>query len=81
LEKFFPIIGKLTEIFSNHWKTGEKFFQSLEKSGGVFQPVEKMFPIIGKLGGWRRASGRAGGGGLFISPFAGGLGEWTGFSI
>ena len=37
------------KIFSNHWKTGEKFFQSLEKSGHFFQPLEKKFPIIGKL--------------------------------
>ncbi|MBR3582663.1 MAG: hypothetical protein IKO01_04380 [Kiritimatiellae bacterium] len=39
LEKNFPIIGKtganfptIGKIFSNHWKTAEKFFQSLENS-------------------------------------------------
>jgi hypothetical protein len=49
LETFFPIVGKITNIFSNHWKTGEKFFQSLEKLAGFFQPLETFFPIIGKL--------------------------------
>ncbi len=29
---------------------GEKFFQSLEKMGGFFQPLENFFPIIGKRG-------------------------------
>ena len=29
------------KIFSNHWKTAEKFFQSLEKTGEIFQPLEK----------------------------------------
>jgi hypothetical protein len=38
------------KIFSNHWKTGEKIFQSLEKWGGIFQPLENFFPIIGKNG-------------------------------
>ena len=37
------------KIFSNHWKTAEKFFQSLEKIRPFFQPLEKYFPIIGKL--------------------------------
>jgi hypothetical protein len=32
--------------FSNHWKL---FFQSLENSGQIFQPLEKSFPIIGKF--------------------------------
>ena len=32
--------------FSNHWK---KTFQSLEKTAKIFQPLEKNFPIIGKL--------------------------------
>jgi hypothetical protein len=36
------------KIFSNRWKTAEKFFQSLEKSGRIFQPLENFFPIIGK---------------------------------
>jgi hypothetical protein len=44
--------------FSNHWKTAEKFFQSLEKIGRIFQPLEKYFPIIGKPGGGRRGAGR-----------------------
>jgi peptide/nickel transport system permease protein len=50
----FPTIGK---IFSNHWKTDEIFFQSLEKTGDSsnhwkksFQSLEKKFPIIGKNG-------------------------------
>ena len=38
------------KIFSNRWKTAEKFFQSLEKSDQIFQPLEKSFPIIGKNG-------------------------------
>ncbi|MBR4189769.1 MAG: hypothetical protein IKQ55_07390 [Kiritimatiellae bacterium] len=46
---FFPIIGKCPKIFSNHWKNREKFFQSLEKSAQIFQPLEKKFPIIGKI--------------------------------
>ena len=41
---------KPAKIFSNHWKTAEKFFQSLEKSGKIFQPLETFFPIIGKMG-------------------------------
>ena len=45
-DKSFPTIGN---IFSIHWKTAEKFFQSLEKSAEVFQPLEKNLPIIGKL--------------------------------
>jgi pyruvate formate lyase activating enzyme len=44
--KNFPTIGK---IFSNHWKNAENFFQSLEKPGQIFQPLETFFPIIGKL--------------------------------
>ena len=44
--KTFPTIGN---IFSIHWKTPEKFFQSLEKSARIFQPLEKNFPIIGKI--------------------------------
>ncbi len=54
--KFFPIIGKPPEIFSNHWKNRpdfsnhwKLFFQSLENFSGFFQPLEKTFPIIGKL--------------------------------
>ena len=34
------------KIFSNRWKTGEKVFQSLEKSGGVFQPLESFFQSL-----------------------------------
>ena len=37
----FPTIGN---FFSNHWKNGEKFFQSLENP-------RKIFPIVGKTGG------------------------------
>ncbi|MBR4251296.1 MAG: hypothetical protein IKQ15_03215 [Kiritimatiellae bacterium] len=35
--------------FSNHWKNAENFFQSLEKTGRFFQPLEKSFPIVGKF--------------------------------
>jgi hypothetical protein len=49
LEKYFPIIGKPAKIFSNHWKTAENFFQSLENPARFFQPLETFFPIIGKL--------------------------------
>ena len=49
--------GLVPKIFSNHWKTGEKFFQSLEKIGGIFQPLEKSFPIIGQLFRKPRAAG------------------------
>ncbi len=45
------------KIFSNHWKTHERFFQSLEKSARIFQPLEKYFPIIGKPAFPRRAAG------------------------
>jgi hypothetical protein len=60
------------EIFSNRWKTGEKFFQSLEKSGRIFQPLEKIFPIIGKFGGSFPTIGK-----FFpiIGKFGGGRGE------
>ncbi len=50
----FPMIGN---IFSIHWKTAENFFKSLEKIGEFFQPLEKYFPIIGKLRGRRLAAG------------------------
>ena len=46
LSVLFP--GNGVKIFSNRWKTGEKFFQSLEKTGGFFQPLENFFPTIGK---------------------------------
>jgi hypothetical protein len=36
----FPTIGN---FFSNHWKNGGNFFQSLEN-------LRKNFPIIGKIG-------------------------------
>ncbi len=43
----FPPIGN---IFSNHWKTTEKFFQSLEKPLQFFQPLANSptlhFPSI-----------------------------------
>ena len=41
------------KIFSNRWKSGEKFFQSLEKSGRVFQPLETFFQSLenGRFGG------------------------------
>ena len=42
----FPPIGN---IFSNHWKTPEKIFQSLEKPLQFFHPLETFFPTIGKL--------------------------------
>ena len=55
---FCPFVSrKRPEIFSNHWKTAEKFFQSLEKMAKIFQPLEKNFPIIGKLAVGPRASG------------------------
>ncbi len=44
------------KIFSNRWKTREKFFQSLEKPARIFQPLEKYFPIIGKPAFPRRAT-------------------------
>jgi hypothetical protein len=44
-----PPAGRGGNIFSNHWKMREKFFQSLEKTGGFFQPLENIFPIIGKF--------------------------------
>jgi hypothetical protein len=44
----FPCASLAPKIFSNHWKTAEEFFQSLEKSAHFFQPLEKNFPIIGK---------------------------------
>ena len=45
--KFFPIIGKIPKNFSNRWK----------KTGGIFQPLENYFSIIGKLVVRRWASG------------------------
>jgi hypothetical protein len=53
------------EKFSNHWKTAEKFFQSLEKPAGIFQPLEKKFPIIGKSAGGRGARGGGAAGAAF----------------
>ncbi len=44
--KTFPTIGN---IFSIHWKTAEFFFQSLENPAEIFHPLEKNFPIIGKI--------------------------------
>ncbi|MBR3581906.1 MAG: hypothetical protein IKO01_00510 [Kiritimatiellae bacterium] len=65
----WQVFGR-AEIVSNHWKTGGKFFQSLEKPGGIFQPLETFFPIIGKnrfaAGGVRRAF--TGGRGAGITP-------------
>ncbi len=52
--KDFPTIGN---IFSNHWKIAERFFQSLEKQGGIFQPLENFFPIIGKTAFGRGSTG------------------------
>jgi hypothetical protein len=47
--------GGGVKIFSNHWKTGEKFFQSLENSGHfsnhwkkIFQSLENS-PFAGEL--------------------------------
>jgi hypothetical protein len=64
--KIFPIIGKLSNNFSNHWKNRPKFsnhwkifFQSLEKSAHFFQPLEKSFPTVGKLPVGRRGGRRA----------------------
>ena len=39
----FPTIGKK---FSNHWKNRPGFSNHWKK---IFQPLEKSFPIIGKL--------------------------------
>jgi hypothetical protein len=36
-------------IFSIHWKTAGNFFHSVEKPAGFFQPLEKSFPVVGKL--------------------------------
>ena len=47
--KSFPTIGN---IFSNHWKNSEKFFQSLENWRKIFPIIGKfgaVFPTIGKL--------------------------------
>ncbi len=52
----FPCSPLAPKIFSNRWKTAEKFFQSLEKPARIFQPLEKYFPIIGKPAFSRRAS-------------------------
>ena len=46
----------LPQPFFNRWKTRERFFQSLEKPAEIFQPLEKSFPIIGKLAFCRWAS-------------------------
>jgi hypothetical protein len=43
------MVGKIGKIFSNRWKTGEKFFQSLEKSGRIFQPLESFFQSLENL--------------------------------
>jgi hypothetical protein len=43
LETFFPIIGKPAKIFSNHWKTAQKFFQSLENSPTLPHPLIRVF--------------------------------------
>ncbi len=37
----FPCAPLAPKIFSNRWKMREKFFQSLEKPGHFFQPLEK----------------------------------------
>ena len=39
---------------TDHWKNDEKFFQSLEKTGGFFQPLEN----IGPSANWVEATGR-----------------------
>ena len=52
--------GRREKIFSNRWKTGENFFQSLEKMAQVFQPLENIFPIIGKFPRGGGASGLEG---------------------
>jgi hypothetical protein len=57
-QPFNSFAGGCPKIFSNHWKTAVKFFQSLKKTGGIFQPLENYFPIIGKLVVCRWASGR-----------------------
>jgi hypothetical protein len=44
-----PLPRPAPKYFSNHWKTAENFFQSLEKSAQIFQPLENIFPIIGKI--------------------------------
>ncbi len=54
---FFSAGIASAKIFSNHWKMRGKFFQSLEKMGRFFQPLENFFPIIGKIGLGRRATG------------------------
>jgi hypothetical protein len=50
--KSFPAIGN---IFSIHWKIAENFFHSLEKPARFFQPLEKNFPLAGKLRSQRAA--------------------------
>ncbi|MBR3583328.1 MAG: hypothetical protein IKO01_07810 [Kiritimatiellae bacterium] len=51
-----PCASPAPKIFSNHWKTAEKFFQSLEKSARfsnhwkkVFQSLEKSAEIFQPL--------------------------------
>ncbi|MBR3582523.1 MAG: hypothetical protein IKO01_03655 [Kiritimatiellae bacterium] len=41
-----PAACRPPKIFSNHWKTAEKFFQSLEKPPGIFQPLEFFFQSL-----------------------------------
>ena len=42
--KKFPLIGKVLQIFSNHWKIAQESFQSLEN--GFFGYVQVTAPIF-----------------------------------
>jgi len=71
LENFFPIIGKLTKIFSNHWKKRPDFsnhwkniFQSLENRpfpGGLpdWPKPGRLDPVPGGQAAFQAAPGRA----------------------
>ncbi|MBR6022001.1 MAG: hypothetical protein IK066_06225, partial [Kiritimatiellae bacterium] len=48
-----PLSEKVPKIFSNHWKTAEKFFQSLE-NGRNFPTIGKKFSNHWKK--WRKFS-------------------------
>ena len=52
----FPCAPLAPKIFSNHWKTREKFFQSLENQARIFQPLEKCFQSLEKPAFPRRAT-------------------------
>ncbi len=74
LEKYFPIIGKMRKIFSNRWKMGKKFFQSLENfRRASHEADEEENQVRGALRGVLvRGAGAAGGRGGGV-PEGGGV--------